>query len=158
MDFLTLLRRFHEREVEFVIVGGYASMMLGCDLLTQDLDLCVRLGGTNLGRLYDAIEDLHPRYRMHPARPALSRETATADSIKNLYLLTDLGMVDCLGSIAGIGDFEAVLRCSREIDLDFGKVRLLDFDGLIRSKEALHREKDIPAIRRLKAIRERLGE
>jgi hypothetical protein len=156
MDFLTLLKRFHDSRVEFVIVGGYASMILGCDLLTQDLDLCVRLGAGNLNRIYDAIEDLHPRYRMAPGRPLLTRETATSESIKNLYLQTDLGQIDCLGSILGLGDFDAVLQHSREIEMDFGPVRLLDFDGLIRAKEALGREKDLPAIQRLRAIREKL--
>lgn len=44
MDFLTLLKRLNHNHVEYVVVGGYASMMLGSDLLTQDLDVCVRLG------------------------------------------------------------------------------------------------------------------
>ena len=91
MDFLALLRRLADRGVEFVIVGGYASTILGSDLLTQDLEICIRLGPGNLDRLYDAIEDLHPRYRMHPGKPALTRDAATADAIKNLYLLTDVG-------------------------------------------------------------------
>lgn len=158
MDFLTLLKRFHEHRVEFVIVGGYASMILGSDLLTQDLDVCVRLGERNLNRIYDAIEDLHPRYRMHPDKPALSRETATAASIKNLYLLTDLGAVDCLGTILGLGDYDAVLGHSRQIKLDFGVINTLDFDGLIQAKSALNREKDRLTIQKLKAIREKLGE
>ncbi len=158
MDFLTLLRRFHDHRVEFIIVGGYASMILGSDLLTQDLDVCVRLGDENLSRLYDAIEDLHPRYRMHPNKPALNREAFTADSIKNLYLLTDLGALDCLGSILGLGDYDIVLEYAREIRLVFGSVRTLDFDGLIKAKSAMNREKDRQTIQKLKAIREKLGE
>ena len=85
MDFQTLLKRFHDRGVEFVVIGGYASMLLGSDILTQDLDVCVRLGKQNLNRIYDAIEDLNPRNRMHPDKLRISRETATSDSIKILY-------------------------------------------------------------------------
>ncbi len=156
MDFLTLLKRLHEREVEFVIVGGYASMILGSDLLTQDLDVCIELNERNLHRLYDAIEDLNPRYRMHPQKPPLSREAATASSIKNLYLLTDLGSLDCLGSVLGLGEYAEVLRDSLEIELEFGKVRSLNFDGLLKAKSQLNRQKDQETIARLTAIRDKL--
>ncbi len=156
MDFLALLKRLADHRVEFVIVGGYASTILGSDLLTQDLDVCVSLSPDNLNRLYDAVEDLHPRYRMHPAKPALTREMATVDGIKNLYLLTDLGALDCLGTVLGLGDYDAVFAASREIKLRFGVIRTLDFDGLIRSKMALNREKDQLTIKKLKAIQERL--
>jgi len=132
-------------------------MILGSDLLTQDLDVCIRLGSANLNRLYDAIEDLHPRYRMAPGKPALTRETATAESIKNLYLLTDTGQIDCLGFILGLGDYDAVLGYSREITMNFGSVRLLDFEGLIKAKSAMNREKDQLTINKLKAIRDKLG-
>ena len=62
---------------------------------------------------------------------------ATAEGIKNLYLLTDMGQIDCLGSISGLGDFDGVIGYSRALVLDFGSVRLLDFEGLIKAKSAM---------------------
>ena len=91
MDFLKLLTRLNTFQVEYVVVGGYASMLLGSDLLTQDLDVCVKLGGENFGRIYDAIEPYNPRYRMHPKRPQITREMLTESLIKNAYFETSIG-------------------------------------------------------------------
>ena len=158
MDFLELLKRLHANDVEFVVVGGYASMLLGSDMLTQDLDICIRLGQENQGKLFDAIEDLGPRHRMQPSALALTRETATSCTIQNLYLETSLGILDCLGGITGLGEYKEVLPLSRPLDLGGFKVRSLWFDGLIRAKEALGREKDKQAVLKLKAIQENLAE
>ncbi|WOO41113.1 hypothetical protein [Rubellicoccus peritrichatus] len=156
MDFLTLLQRLHKHSTEFVVVGGYASMLLGSDMLTQDLDICVRLSSENLNRIYDSVDDLNPRYRMGPDKKTITREMATADSIKNLYLQTDLGSLDCLGRIEGLGDYDLVLQYAREIKLDFGTIKTLDFDGLIIAKSALKRQKDILTVKKLEAIRSHL--
>lgn len=156
MDFPGLLQRLVEHEVAFVVVGGYASMILGSDLLTQDLDVCIRLDDRNLHRLYDGIADLHPCNRMHPDRPPVTRAVATSPQTRNLYLSTDLGPLDCLGSILGLGEYPAVEQLSQKIDLPFGKVRILGIDGLIAAKEALGREKDRLGLLKLRAIRERL--
>ena len=158
MDFLALLRRLTNHEVKFVIVGGYASTILGNDLLTQDLDVCVDLGSGNMNRLYDAITDLNPRNRMDPAKRSIDRTEATAPSIKNLYLLTDLGPLDCLGSVSGLGGFNSVRQYARQIELEFGAIQTLDFEGLIKAKSELGREKDRQTIQKLQAIREKLKE
>lgn len=156
MDFLGLLKRLHASQAEFVVVGGYASMMLGSDMLTQDLDICIRLGSENLSRVFDAVEDLEPRYRMHPDQPVVTRKMATAPALKNLYLSTQLGPLDCLGSIKGLGDFGEVVKFARPIALEFGEIFSLYFDGLIRAKYAMNREKDRQTIIKLKAIQEML--
>ena len=74
---------------------------------------------------------------------------------ENLCLLTDLGQLDVLGQIAGIGAYPAVVDASVQIDFRGHKVRALSLEALIRSKETLNREKDRPAIVHLKAILER---
>jgi hypothetical protein len=60
-----------------------------------------------------------------------------------------------LGEVLGIGDFEAVLRQSVEVELPFGRCRILDIDGLIRAKEAMNRDHDRIAVRQLKEIKKR---
>ena len=156
MDFLKLLQRLTTYKVEYVVVGGYASMLLGSDMLTQDLDVCVRLGSENLGKVYDALEPYEPRYRMHPKRPLITREMLTESSIKNAYFSTTVGSIDCLGNVLGLGDFQEVAKYARDLKLDFGVVRTLDFEGMIRAKEAMSREKDALTVAKLKAIQERM--
>jgi hypothetical protein len=76
-------------------------------------------------------------------------------SLKNLYLHTDLGDLDCLSEVLGVGDYKSVFEHSIEFGMSFGQVRMLDLDTLIVAKEALGTEKDLYALRMLKAIAER---
>jgi len=75
--------------------------------------------------------------------------------LKNLSISTDIGVLDCLGSIAGLGDYDAVLESSVQIELDVGTCRVLTVDSLIKSKRAMGRPRDIEAVMQLEAIKER---
>jgi predicted nucleotidyltransferase len=77
--------------------------------------------------------------------------------VKNLYLETDLGAVDLLSSIQGVGDFARVRANSIEVDLFGRRCRVISLDDLIRAKEAVGREKDLLSLKELKAIREKQG-
>jgi hypothetical protein len=79
----------------------------------------------------------------------------TCAGLWNLYLDTDLGQLDCIGHVKGIGDFQQALELSEEIELPFGRCRVLTLNGIIQEKEALDRPRDHEAVLQLKAIRER---
>ena len=74
--------------------------------------------------------------------------------LKNLYLDTDDGRLDCLGTVLGIGGFAEVKRRSVEIELPFGRCRILALDALIEAKTAMGRPHDKEAVLQLTAIRE----
>ena len=76
---------------------------------------------------------------------------------KNLYLLTDLGQIDFLAEISGVGRFQDALGESVEVDISGVHCRMLTLDALIRSKRALGRPKDLHAVIELEALRERQG-
>ena len=154
-DTESLLQRLIEHEVELVIVGGYAAVAHGVTLVTQDLDICCRFSRENLMRLQAAVSDLRPTHRMTPDRLPLQLTPENCRGLKNLYLGTDLGQLDCLAEITGVGDYDDVLRQSEEVDLGFGICRIITIDALILSKEAMDRPRDREAVIQLKAIRER---
>ncbi len=156
-DLEALLKRLVDHHVEFVIVGGYAAVAHGVTLVTRDVDVCCRFSAKNLLALQRAVADLHPVHRMTPQRLPLKLTPKTWAGLKNLYLKTDLGALDCLSEVSGVGDFEAVLRVSIAVDLGFGKCRILDIDALIKSKEAMDRPRDRETLLQLKAIKERLA-
>jgi hypothetical protein len=60
----------------------------------------------------------------------------------NFTLITDLGPVDVLGEVTGIGDYEQVFAQSEEKILFGLKVRVQSLDGLLVSKRAAGRSKD----------------
>jgi len=151
----SLIERLASHQVEFVVVGGFAAVAHGSTLLTEDIDVCLAFTPDNLSRLLDALEGLHPVHRMTPQRMPLERSAADS-GWQNLYLDTDLGQLDCLGRIDGVGDFASALEESEKIELEGGKAcRILNLEALIRSKEALGRPKDRETVIQLRAIRER---
>lgn len=117
-----LIRRLIQAKVEFVLVGGYAAVSHGVTLVTQDVDVCCRFTKDNLETLQGALADLHPVHRSRPELPLRLTEEQIVD-LKNLYLKTDLGVVDCLGEVLGVGSYDDVFKNSIEIELPSGKCR-----------------------------------
>src|SRR5215469_7851819 len=99
------MRRLVSSDVEFVLVGGFAAVAYGVTLVTRDVDICCRFSEANLMRIQKAFDGLNPVHRSRPDLPlALTPEQCA--SLKNLYLKTDLGVVDCLGEVLGVGNFD----------------------------------------------------
>lgn len=146
-----LTRRLIEAQVEFVLVGGFAAVAHGVTRVTVDVDICCRFSEANLMRIQKAFADLHPVHRSKPDLPlALTPEQCA--SLKNLK--TDLGIVDCLGEVLGVGNFDEVLKNSVEVELPVGKCQVLDIDALICAKEAMNRTHDRITVAFLKRIKE----
>jgi hypothetical protein len=150
-----LLLRLKEQGVEFVVIGGVCGVLHGTALLTYDLDICCRLGRENLRRIEKAVKDLHPRHRLAANKPPLELTDDLCDRLKNVYLETDLGKLDCLGEVAGLGNYERVLQHSITHKTSYGEFQILSLDALIAAKEAAGREKDLYAVRLLRGIKEK---
>ena len=147
-----LVRRLIAEGVEFVLVGGFAAVSHGVTLVTRDVDVCCRFNEATLMRIQKAVADLHPVHRSRPDLPlALTQEQCAG--LKNLYLKTDLGVLDCLGEVLGVGNYDDVALHSIEVELPAGKCRVIDIDALIRAKEAMGRDHDKMTVKQLKAIK-----
>lgn len=153
-DLRGLLVRLAAADFPFVIVGGYAAFAHGATLVTQDLDVCCAFTEDSLRRLQAAIGDLHPVHRMRPDRLPLVMPPGFSRGLLNLYLDTDLGPLDLLGQIKGIGGYTEARAKSDEVMVGGTPVRLLSLDGIIAAKEAMDRDRDREAARQLRAIRE----
>ena len=150
-----LIERLCDAQVDFVIVGGFAGVLHGSSLVTRDLDVCAVLNAENVARLRDALRDLRPTHRMTPQRLSFLETPDPGVGMKNLYLETELGPVDLLGSILGLGDFERVRAASIEVELFGRRCRVISIEDLIQAKEALGRDKDLIAAKELRAILEK---
>jgi len=150
-----LLTRLREQQVEFVIIGGVCGILHGVTLVTLDLDICCRFSRENLRRLEAAVKDLHPQHRLTANKLPLELTDELCDSLKNIYLRTDWGTLDCLSEVSGIGGFEQVWQCSVPHTMSFGEFRILGLDALIAAKTAAGRLKDQEAVRLLLVIKEK---
>ena len=72
----------------------------------------------------------------------------------NFTLETDLGDIDLLGHLDGLGEFPSVARDAVTVPLFSSQYSVASLDALIRSKKAAGRSKDLNALPELEALRE----
>ncbi len=154
-DFEGLLAALVGGEVEFVLVGGYSAMLHGSSLMTRDVDVVCPMDSRNLARLHAALLHWHPVHRMTPKAPPFTPEDAARNDWRNLYLRTDIGILDCLGEVRGLGDYAACLTRSKALDLGAFSIRTLSLEALIDAKRAMGRPRDLLTAQELETIRER---
>jgi hypothetical protein len=140
--------------VDFVLIGGAAMQMQGSAHLTEDLDFCYGRSGKNLERLALALAPHHPKLRNAPENLPFHFDAATIKRGLNFTLLTDLGALDFLGEVSGVGDYEAVKRNSETIAIFGMDCRVLTLEALIRSKKAAGRKRDLEVIPELEGLLE----
>lgn len=149
-DFQTLIQSLADAEVDFVVIGGFAAVAHGASRLTRDLDLCAPLTAENLSRLLGALAPFHPAFRI-PGRPPQPL-TEPPVGYRNLYLHTDLGELDVLSEVTGVGSYEQVAARSLPLLLWGRSVRLLSLEGIIAAKQALGRDRDRDALPELELL------
>jgi predicted nucleotidyltransferase len=150
-----LVLRLDKQGCRFVIVGGFGAVSLGSSLVTRDVDVACDLAPGNLLRVWQALDGFHPVHRMTPDRLPFTREQAERGDWNNLYLSTDLGQLDLLGVVKGIGGFEECLANSEPVPIGGTELRVLTLDAMIASKRAMGRPRDLHAALELEVIRER---
>jgi hypothetical protein len=153
MELDALIERLVRAEVEFVLIGGYAAVVQGAPVVTEDVDVCFHFTKANLDRLTLALEGTNPTHRITPQRIPFSVTEKNWADFKNLYLETKIGILDCLGDVLGIGGYAKVVVGSEEIDFPFGLCRVLTLDALIKAKEAVARPNDLRTAGFLKVIK-----
>ncbi|PYS66360.1 MAG: hypothetical protein DMF76_00620 [Acidobacteria bacterium] len=149
---LKLLRRY---EVESVIIGGVAATLYGSAQLTNDLDVCYARNPANLERLADALQSVHARLRGAPEDIPFILDAETLRRGLNFAFTTDIGTLDLLGEVRGVGYYEDVLVGSVTYELFNYRFPIIDIGKLIIAKRVAGRPKDLIAIPELEAIQER---
>ncbi|RKY09767.1 MAG: nucleotidyltransferase [Planctomycetota bacterium] len=152
-DFLTLLSKLNHCQVRFVIIGGFAGVVYGAAAVTQGFEICCEFTTENLLRLQEALAEFHPVHMMTPGRVKLKLTEQNCKDFNNLYLDTDLGQLDCIGYVKGVGDFNSCHQAGRVIEVDDEKFNVLTIEALIQAKQVMNRPRDKETIIQLEAIR-----
>ena len=151
-----LLKLFLSEKIDFVIVGGFAGVVYGSSMVTKDLDLCFLLTPENILKLRQVLQPYNPKLRITPKKLPFLEYPKDISKLKNLYLETDLGIVDLISNITGVGDFQRVASHAKTIELFGYTCKVIALEDLIEAKTALGREKDLAMVKELKVIQERL--
>lgn len=149
----SLLKFLVASPIDFVLVGGFAAVLHGCNQTTRDIDICLVLSPEEIQSLRDVLAPISPRHRTVADKPSFLSFPTNLSGIKNLHLETDLGVLDVISNVEAVGGFYDVLKNSEEIELYGGRCRLISIEDLIRSKKALGRHRDLAVVEELEAIK-----
>ena len=129
-----------------MVIGGLSGTFDGSARVTYDLDVCYSRAPANLRRLTAALAPYHPRLRGVPASLPFLWDEQTLRSATTLTPQTDLGEIDLVGEVAGLGDFGEVKRRSMVVEAFGRKIATLTLRALIEAKRATGRQKDLDAL------------
>ena len=145
--------------VDFVVLGGFAAVVHGSPLPTEDIDILPSRSDENLERLARALEQLNAKIRTadEPVKTKID-----AAFLKNtphmLNLVTDFGDIDLVFSPAGtLVGFDEWVKGARTAQLRDGViVNVASLDDIIGSKTAANRTKDVRALPYLESLRDEI--
>jgi hypothetical protein len=151
LDFRAILQALSDRRVDFIVVGGVASVLQGAPMSTFDLDVVHSREEGNIARLLYALKELEAWQRWHPER-RLRPGASHLSSPGHQLLLTRFGPLDPTGAIGQSRGYQDLLASTEEIQLGGGLAeRVLNLETLIAVKEEAGDEKDLailPVLRR----------
>ena len=156
-DPVSICRILTQEGVEFVVVGGFASLVLGSPLPTEDIYVLPNREFANLERLANALRRMNARIRTE-AEPVEARlDAAFLENMPfMLNLVTDFGIVDLTfdpsGPLNGFGAWNE--SASSEEIAEGLTIRVASLTDIIASKEAAGRQKDLRALPYLQSLRE----
>jgi hypothetical protein len=156
-DFQGLLAALTDHKVDFVVIGGVALIVQGSARTTTDLDICYSRQPDNVRRLADALAALRPTLRGAPPDLPFRWDARTLANGLNFTLESDLGWIDLLGEVTGLGSYDAVSAAASPLELYGKRVLVLGLDGLERAKTAAGRVKDLTDLAEIREIRRRTG-
>lgn len=154
MQFKPLLASLSANEVEFVIIGGLAATLHGSARVTYDLDIVYNRTHENLTKIVAALAPFQPYLRGAPPGLPFRFDVETLKRGLNFTFSTSAGPIDLLGELAGVGPYVTVSAQATDAVMFDGVYRFIDLEGLITSKRAAGRPKDLETIAELEAIRE----
>jgi hypothetical protein len=143
-------------QTAFVIIGGVAISSHGSSYITNDLDICYKRSRENIIKIINSLSIFNPRPRDFPETLPYFFDESTLLNATNFTFQTEIGDIDLLGEVAGVGDYDSVENESVIMELFGFDVRVLSLDGLIKSKRAAGRTKDLLVLPELEALKELL--
>ncbi|MFM9969099.1 MAG: hypothetical protein ACKVQK_11965 [Burkholderiales bacterium] len=133
---LNLLARFRDENVEYILIGGQAVRLNGYLRATEDIDVLVRASRDNGEKIIRALGFLDSANELDPQwfLPSADGE------VENIRVADEL-LIDLLFAANG-QTYEAMQPHVREITVEGTPIKLLNIDGLIKTKTD-YREKDL---------------
>jgi hypothetical protein len=155
-----ILETFARHGVEYVVVGGLGGALHGSPISTDDVDIVPALKKTNLDALASALNEMNSRILSSKAPEEIQVQFTARDlrkwivDFRLLSLMTDYGRVDLIHRPGGTGGYQDVAANAEEMDLGGVTIRVAAIEDIIRSKQAVARERDLEQLPTLRMVLE----
>lgn len=153
---LATLARHH---VDFVVIGGYATVIHGSSHFTTDADVCPDAAPDNLVKLAAALRDMD-------ARILTAAEPGGLDFACDEHFLARMAMVNLVTKYGAFdvsfrpgafpGGYRDLIREAVTVRVLGADVKVASLADVIRSKEAADRPKDRAVLPQLYALQDEL--
>ncbi len=120
---------------------------------TYDVDLCYRRTQDNLGKLAQALKELHPTLRGAPPDLPFRLDAQSLALGANFTFNTDLGPLDLLGWVEPFGAYDDLIGRAETMSLESCEAHVISLDDLIAIKHHIGRPKDRNAVLELEALK-----
>jgi hypothetical protein len=140
-DFKELLKIFNEREVKYLVIGGYAVMKYSEPRYTKDLDIWVEASPENAKKVFQALKDF--------GSPLVDLTEADFASDGFFQMGRPPVRVDILMSLDGV-KFQDAWTNRVTTEFDEVSASLIGLEDLIENKKAAGRPQDLEDVERIK--------
>ena len=162
MDFdpQAIFRTLHEHAVESIVVGGIGGVLHGSPMSTDDVDIVPALKKANLDALAAALNEMNAKI-MSRERPGGIPVRFTGKDLRRwivdfgfLNLLTDHGRLDIIHRPGGTTGYQDLASNAESLELGDFEIRVAALEDIIRSKQAVARDRDLAQLPTLRALLE----
>lgn len=156
VDVEAILAALDRHEVEYVVIGGFAAELHDVAIPpTRDIDITPSMAIDNLVRLADVLNELEARFRVLDGPPEGFEISGgvTAEWLARMItatFTTSAGPFDVCLRPEGTDGYDDLVEDQLSLRYGDREVPVASLEDVIRSKEAVGRQKDllvIPALR-----------
>lgn len=151
-EFQRLIEALADHEVDHVIIGGVAMVLHGSSRVTQDLDVCYARSPENLERLAAALRPFHPHLRGVPPDLPFTLDARSLGSGLNFTLTSDVGDIDLLGEVPGVGTYEQISQDAVPMRIFGRDVLVMSLAKLAQAKRTAGRLKDLSDLEEIRSL------
>lgn len=154
----TVIEVFAESKVQFVVVGEIVAFIYDLPRGSFAFEICYARRAENVKQIVVALAPYNPLPRGFTTDSSFEWNEQILSNEKIIRLKTELGNIDLLAEVEGIGDYEKVKAESTTNQVSGVDVNILSIKGLLQAKKAAGCPKDLLVIPELEALQEALSE
>ena len=136
-DFQDFISALNNNNVEYLLVGGYSVILHGHSRTTGDMDIWVNRTSENFIKLVSAFDDFGM-----PVFDMTKENFLHHESWDVFRFGKNPTAIDIMTKVKGL-EFKKCYTNSSIVDVERIKVRLINYNDLIKAKKASSRNKDL---------------